>query len=111
MKVDLVINTWLDIPIYRFGINPNKWIDYMYAAKPILVAFSGYKSIIEEVGCGIVVPAENTKALINGVIQFSQMPAAELVLMGRKGKNYLINNLSYEALTADFYKKLSSIKK
>ena len=110
-KVDLVINTWLDIPIYRFGINPNKWIDYMYAAKPILVAFSGYKSIIEEVGCGIVVPAENTKALINGVIQFSQMPPAELVLMGRKGKDYLINNLSYETLTADFYKKLSSIKK
>lgn len=110
-KVDIVINTWLDIPIYRFGINPNKWIDYMYAAKPILVAFSGYKSIIEEVGCGIVVPAENTKALINGVIQFSQMPPAELVLMGRKGKDYLINNLSYETLTADFYKKLSSIKK
>jgi glycosyltransferase involved in cell wall biosynthesis len=109
-KVDLVINTWLDIPIYRFGINPNKWIDYMYAAKPILVGFSGKKSIIEEAGCGLVVPAENTEALVKGIIQFSEMTNAELVMMGQRGKNYLVNKLSYEILTADFYRELLSVK-
>lgn len=109
-KVDIVINTWLNIPIYRFGINPNKWVDYMYAAKPLLVAFSGYTSIIEEEGCGIVVPAENTGALVKGIIQFSEMPAVELEMMGKRGKHYLIGNLSYENLTADFYKKLLALK-
>ncbi len=110
-KVDVVINTWLNIPIYRFGINPNKWIDYMYAAKPMLVAFSGNKSIIDEVGCGIVVPAENTQALVKGIIQFSEMQAGDLVKMGQQGKNYLVNNLSYEHLTADYYKKLIALQK
>ncbi len=109
-KVDIVINTWLDIPIYRFGINPNKWIDYMYAAKPILVAYSGYKCIIGEIGCGIVVPAENKQALIKGIIEFSEMTADELTAMGKKGKDYLINGLSYEALTAGLYKKLVEIR-
>ena len=51
-QADVLINTWLDKPIYKFGISPNKWMDYMYAAKPILVAFSGYKCIIEEAKCG-----------------------------------------------------------
>ncbi len=41
-NIDILINTWLDIPIYRFGISPNKWIDYMYASKPVLVAYSGH---------------------------------------------------------------------
>jgi glycosyltransferase involved in cell wall biosynthesis len=109
-KVDIVINTWLDIPIYRFGINPNKWIDYMYAAKPILVAYSGYKCIIGEIGCGIVVPAENKEALVKGIIEFSEMAAGELTTMGKKGKDYLINELSYEALTAGLYKKLVEIR-
>ena len=109
-KADLLINTWLDKPIYRFGISPNKWIDYMYAAKPILVAFSGYRCIIEEAECGIFVPAQNKQALINGIVQFSEMTTKQLNTMGENGRNYLVNNLSYEKLSAAFYERLRSIK-
>lgn len=109
-NIDILINTWLDIPIYRFGISPNKWIDYMYASKPVLVAYSGHDCIIDKAGCGLVVPAENTKALVDGIIKLSEMPAEELAKMGEKGKDYLMKNLSYETLAAEFYKKLLLLK-
>ncbi|MEO6490274.1 MAG: glycosyltransferase, partial [Ferruginibacter sp.] len=108
-NMDLVINTWLNIPIYRFGISPNKWIDYMFAARPILVAYSGYKGIIDESGCGMFVPAEDKGSLIKAIVQFSEMTVDERTLMGQKGKDYLINNLSYESLCKPYYKILDSI--
>jgi len=110
-QADVLINTWLDRPIYRFGISPNKWMDYMYAAKPILVAFSGYKCIIEEAECGKFIPAENKNELVKAIIQFSEADSDKLKQMGINGKNYLLKNLTYEYLVAEFNKKLLSLKK
>jgi hypothetical protein len=57
-----------------------------------------------------VVPAENLQALVKGIVRFSEMTEEELTAMGKKGKHYLINGLSYEALTAGLYKKLVEIR-
>ncbi len=109
-KMDILINTWLDIPIYKFGISPNKWIDYMYAARPVLVGFSGDTCIIEDAGCGIVVPAENSAELVKGIIRFTEMTTDQLTEMGQRGKEYLEKNLSYETLSAGFYKRLLALQ-
>lgn len=105
-RADLLINTWLDKPIYRYGISPNKWMDYMYAGKPILVAFSGYKSIIEDAQCGLFIPAENKIELQNAIVQFSQKDKSVLNKMGNNGRDYLLKNLTYEKLARDYYSKL-----
>ncbi len=109
-QADILINTWLDQPIYKYGISPNKWIDYMYAAKPILVAFNGYKCILDEAQCGKFIPAENKKELVNAIIQFSNTDPKELQQMGLNGKNYLLQNFTYEILARDFNEMLISLK-
>lgn len=106
---DILINTWLDKPIYRFGISPNKWMDYMYAAKPILVAFSGYRCIIEEAKCGWFIPAEDEGALISTIIHLSQIEPDELKKIGNNGQSYLLKHLTYEKLASDFNKRLRSL--
>ena len=110
-QADVLINTWLDKPIYKFGISPNKWMDYMYAAKPILVAFSGYRCILDDAECGKFIPAENKDALMRAIIEFSEKDTDELKQMGKKGKNYLMKNFTYANLAADFNKKLLSLIK
>ena len=85
-QMDLLVNTWLDKPIYRFGISPNKWMDYMLAAKPILVAYNGYRCIIEEAGCGKFVAAENKDAIRNGILEFAAMSPELRKGDGRKRK-------------------------
>ena len=108
-NTDLLINTWLNKSIYRFGISPNKWMDYLYAAKPILVSYSGYKCIIDNANCGIFVPAENKEAFTNAVIKFSKMDPPTLSKMGRNGREYLLNNLTYKSLSQNFFEKLQAI--
>lgn len=110
-EMDVLINTWLDQPIYRFGISPNKWIDYMLAAKPILLSFSGYDHLIEKAKCGLVIPAENKKAMLKAVIQLSEMPKEDLKQMGENGKNYLLNHLQYKDLAKELKISLEEVVK
>jgi len=108
-QADILINTWLDRPIYRFGISPNKWMDYMYAGRPILVAFNGYRCIIEEAECGKFIEAENKDALAEAIIEFSRMNPDDLKRMGENGKNYLLRNLTYQTIAKNLDKKLDYV--
>jgi glycosyltransferase involved in cell wall biosynthesis len=107
--MDVLINTWLDRPLYRYGISPNKWIDYMMAEKPLLVSFSGFDTIIKEADCGFVVPAEDKNALAKKIIFLSGMEKKELKRMGENGKKYLLANLTYEKLSEELNNSLIEI--
>lgn len=108
-EMDVLINTWLDRPIYRFGISPNKWIDYMLAAKPILLTYSGYEKIMKEANCGYHIPAEDEQALTSTVIKLSETPKAELEQMGQNGKDYLLKRLQYKDLAKKLRTSLEEI--
>lgn len=101
-KCDVLVNTWKNVPIYKYGVSPNKWIDYMYAAKPIIVAYSGYPCIINEAECGEFVEAENPKALAYAIEKYSKKDKNELNSIGQKGREYLINNLNYDRLAKKY---------
>lgn len=101
-KCDILVNTWKNEPIYKYGVSPNKWIDYMYAAKPILVSYSGYRNIINEAQCGEFIEAENPKALAEAIKTYSLKDKSELEEMGQKGRDYLLNNLNYDKLSKEY---------
>ena len=88
--------------IYRYGISLNKWIDYLFAGKPVIVSYSGYKSMINEADCGTFVPAENTEELKKAILQYSKMSKADLNQMGERGKKWLIENRTYQKLALKY---------
>lgn len=102
---DVLLNPWEDKSIYRFGVSPNKWIDYMYAEKPIIIPYNGFKNIINEAECGEFIAADNPKLLATTILKYTEMPKEELVKIGERGKKYLEDNLTYEKLS-DLYIEL-----
>ncbi len=101
-KCDLLVHPIGESEIYKFGVSPNKWIDYMYSSKPILVTYSGYKSIINEADCGKFIAANDTKLLADEIIQFSNMPKNDLIEIGKRGKEFLETRLSYDYLSTNY---------
>lgn len=85
-------------PSLEYGLSPNKFIDYMYSGRPIIVLFSGYPSLINEAGCGEFIPAEKAEILCDKLIEYSKMPVKELDKMGAKGKTFLIENMTFSKL-------------
>ncbi|WP_117880657.1 glycosyltransferase family 4 protein [Aureibaculum luteum] len=95
----ILLNPWEDKPIYNYGVSPNKWIDYMYAERPIIIPFNGFKNIINEADCGEFIEANNPELFAKTILKYSNLPKKELLAMGKRGKKYLEDNLTYEKLS------------
>ncbi len=83
-------------PLFRFGVSPNKLIDYMAAAKPVIMAIDTYNDPVELSGCGIRIQPENKEELINAVRQLS-LDKSKLNEYGQLGFRWLQENMTYQS--------------
>ena len=100
-KCDVLYDSTKDANIYKYGLSRNKWIDYMLAAKPMLVSYSGRQTMINEAKNGFFVESENVLELENAIIAMSKMSVIDREQMGERGKNFILKNRSFEKLTSD----------
>ena len=97
-ECDILVNTWLAKPIYRFGVSPNKWIDYMYSGRPILLALNSSSRIFNKADCGWQFAAENKLELKKNIMKAKNTDKKILDKLGLNGKRYLTTELSYDKL-------------
>jgi glycosyltransferase involved in cell wall biosynthesis len=99
-EFDVCYLGWARSPLYRFGICPNKLLDYMMAGKPILHAVEAGNDLVAESQCGISIPPENPDALAAAILTISAMPAQTLSAMGQQGKEYILQHHQYPYLAS-----------
>ncbi|NML61949.1 glycosyltransferase family 4 protein [Massilia sp. RP-1-19] len=107
---DVAYIGWPRQPLYRFGISPNKLIDYMMAARPILHSVDAGNDPVADAGCGLTVAPEDPCAVARGVLNLMSMPAAERTALGQRGKIYALRNLSYPVLGERFLNILADLR-
>lgn len=88
--------------LHQYGTSYNKMTDYMLCSLPIVQSVDEPGSVVERVGCGIRVEAENVEAIANAITQLADMTPDERKEMGKKGKVYVENNLPWNKLAKDF---------
>lgn len=93
--------------LHQYGTSFNKITDYMVAGKPIINSVDEPKSLIERVGCGIQVEAENAAQVAEAVARMADMQPSERKAIGEKGRNYALQNLDYSILAARFVDAVS----
>lgn len=108
-QCDLLFNAWLDRSIYRFGISPNKWIDYMYSGRPLLLALNTKSSIFEKANWGWQIQAEDSVEIKEALLKIRELPEEELTNKGLNGKAYLMKHLRYAGLAQELEKELEKI--
>jgi len=99
---DIAFIGWRRHPLYRFGIAPNKLIDYMMAARPVLHAVDAGNDLVAEADCGLTVPPENPEAVASGVRTLLALSDSERRVMGNRGREYALRNLTYPVLSERF---------
>ena len=100
--VDFLYIGWKKSSLYRFGVSPNKLIDYMMSGKPIIHAIEAGNDLVEESGCGISIPPENSFEIANAIISLKNMSLPERREMGLKGRKYLLSNFDFKSLANKF---------
>jgi glycosyltransferase involved in cell wall biosynthesis len=90
--------------LFRYGVSPNKLYDYMYSAKPVLYAIESQNNIIVAAKSGIVVEAENPKAIAEGISKLYNMSQKQRIVMGQNGYKYVLEHFTYKKLAEKFLK-------
>ena len=101
-KFDIVYIGLKRQKLFRFGISPNKLIDYMMAARPVIHSIESGNDLVKESGCGISAEAENPESVARAIKTLVQLDKVKREEMGLKGKEYVIRNHNYESLSQQF---------
>jgi glycosyltransferase involved in cell wall biosynthesis len=101
-RFDLAYIGWQRQPLYRFGIAPNKLIDYMMAARPVLHAVEAGNDPVAEAACGLTLAPEDPRALAAAILELAGKTADEREAMGLRGQRYALDNLTYPVLGQRF---------
>ena len=89
-------------PLFRFGVSPNKLMDYMMAAKPVIFAIDAGNDMVAEANCGISIEPEDSTSIAQAAQKLASLPKEELYEMGQRGKAYILNNNEYDVLSKKF---------
>jgi glycosyltransferase involved in cell wall biosynthesis len=92
------------VPIYDYGLSRNKWMDYMFSGRPLIVSFSGFDNLISEAHCGTVVPAGDPVKLAEAIVYYYHMDKDQLERIGQNGKDYLMQQRTFKILAASYHK-------
>ena len=89
-------------PLYRFGVSPNKMLDYMVAKTPIIYAIEAGNNPVAEANCGITIPPDDAAALCKAIRVLSCLPESERQAMGDNGRRYALQHHAYNVLADQF---------
>lgn len=88
--------------LYRFGISPNKLMDYMMSGCVVLQSIESGNDPVAEAQCGLTVQAESSTAVIEGLRSLSALSNIEKIQMKENGKRYVTSQLTYPVLAKKF---------
>lgn len=100
--IDIAYIGWQKVPIYRFGIAPNKLMDYMMAGCVVLHSVEAGNDPVAEAGCGLTVPPADVDAVVAGLLRLSALSSDQRVAMGRKGRDFVRHHHVYPVLAERF---------
>ena len=99
---DIAYIGWQRVPLYRFGIAPNKLMDYMMAGRAVLHSVEAGNDAVAEAGCGITVTPESAPAVVDGLRRLVAAGPAARAAMGTRGRAFVEANHTYPVLARRF---------
>ena len=108
-KFDILYIGGRKTDLYDFGVSANKFFDYMYAEKPIVVSgdFKGDPVTVDKVG--IAVEPQNPKKLADAILHYYDMDEEARMELGRRSKKVLLEKYTYEIIAKKYIQLFENI--
>jgi len=94
--VDVGLHVLADIPLFRYGVSPNKLFDYMAAGRPVITNTGGeVAALVKESGAGLAVAPTG---LVDAVRQLAASSPEDRLAWGSSGRDFIAATRSRTAL-------------
>lgn len=107
--IDIAYIGLLPEPLFRFGISPNKLMDYMIASIPIVMAIQAGNDPVSETGCGFTVTPGDSVAVRDAILKLTNLSPIERQNMGERGKRFILAEQTYPVLAQRFLDAIGNI--
>ena len=101
-RMDALYLGWHNLPIYHFGVCPNKLFDYMLAKKPIIHSITLGNDLVHEANCGVSAFAGDVSAIVMAIDKLAKDNLENRQQLGQNGYNYVQENHDYLYLSRKF---------
>jgi glycosyltransferase involved in cell wall biosynthesis len=108
-QADILYLASKPLSLWEYGQSLNKLVDYMYSGKVILFEFTGLLSMINEAKCGFVVSHNDPEHIKDVVNYIRKLNECERDLIGKRGRQWILKNRSYQNLANDLHKMLNKL--
>lgn len=88
-----------DIPLYKYGMSPNKMYEYFASAKPIIFSGNVANDMVKEANAGISVEAENIEKIREAILALYNISKEEREILGKNGRKYVAENYDTKVLS------------
>ncbi len=97
--VDVAYHGCRPLALYQHGISPNKLMDYMLAARPVLNAVPDVQNdVVAAARCGRVVAAGDVQAIAAAIREFASMTRDQRETLGANGRRHVLAHHNYRRI-------------
>lgn len=108
--IDIAYIGWQRVPIYRFGIAPNKLMDYMMAGCAVLHSVEAGNDPVADAGCGLTVAPESAEAVAAGLRRLAALAPEVRRAMGRRGRAFVQAHHTWPVLAHRFLEAVQAAR-
>lgn len=88
-EADAFIMALRALPVYKYGISPNKLFDYLCANRPLIFVGIPENDVATEAGCGVSAPPADPQALASAICCLADTPLELRREMAHRGRAYV----------------------
>ncbi|WP_411748559.1 glycosyltransferase family 4 protein [Reinekea sp.] len=104
--MDILLISWADEEIYKYGTGANKIFDYLLSGKPIIQAINSPNNPVQLAEAGLTVPPGDFQAIAKAVVTLKDKKLRDA--MGQRGIQYVNENHQYCELSLRFIDFINS---
>lgn len=101
-RIDAAYLGSLPSPLYRYGISPNKMMDYLIAGVPIIYANKAANDPVSDAQCGVSVAPANVEEIAGAMRVLASLSGEARREMGLRGREHAENVFSYPVLVKQY---------
>lgn len=104
---DIGVHVLADVPLFQYGVSPNKLFDYLAAGRPVITNAGGdTAALVEEAGAGLAVVPDG---LAEGLRTLADMGDDRRRPLGENGRAFMAGHRSRSALAARLADELATV--
>ncbi len=109
-KGDSILVSLKDVPLFKYGVSPNKLYDAYAIGRPVIVTVSGHiKEEVEKYNLGVFASPGKPRELAQQIINLYSKSSSERKIMGRNGREIAEKIYSRKNINVNFKKIIDAI--